>query len=226
MCSNGNASGGTSQLRAPINLFNGLSTDTTDAAAASGYFPADSCIVAFNTIVNARGGGGIVLGGTSGGTIQPKGIVLANNIVKMATGSALYINPSNTALTYSSEGNLYQAPAGLGTTTSGWTNTTLDFGARADGILTAPAVVTDAAINSNNYTALLNGKDVQIQNRSAIYDVGADELNGSGQVIARPLTSAEVGAGTSASLPVTLLDFNAKAVGNTTVLTWKVANEI
>jgi poly(beta-D-mannuronate) lyase len=224
---NGNSSGGTSQLRAPINLFNGLSTDTTDANAASGYFPADSCIVAFNIIVNAKGGGGIVLGGTDGGTIQPKGILLANNLVKMATGSALYKNPSNTSLTFSSEGNIYDAPAGLGISTAGWQNVAIAFGERADGILVAPAsVVQDAAINSTNYTALLSSLDAQGQTRSSIYDVGCDELNGTGAVINRPLTSADVGAGTGTTLPVTLVNFAARPSGENVVLTWVVSNEV
>jgi poly(beta-D-mannuronate) lyase len=224
---NGNSSGGTSQLRAPINLFNGLSTDTTDANAASGYFPADSCIVAFNTIVNANGGGGIVLGGTDGGTIQPKGILLANNLVKMATGSALYKNPSNTSLTFSSEGNIYDAPAGLGTSTTGWQNAAMGFGERANGILVAPTpVVQDAAVNSSNYTALLSSLDAQGQTRNNIYDVGCDELNGTGVLINRPLTSADVGAGTGTTLPVTLVNFIAKTSGESVVLTWMVSNEV
>jgi poly(beta-D-mannuronate) lyase len=224
---NGNSSGGTSQLRAPINLFNGLSTDTTDANAASGYFPADSCIVAFNTIVNAKGGGGIVLGGTDGGTIQPKGILLANNLVKMATGSALYKNPSNTSLTFSSEGNIYDAPAGLGISTAGWQNVAIAFGERANGILVAPtSVVQDAAVNSSNYAALLSSLDAQGQTRSSIFDVGCDELNGTGTVINRPLTSADVGAGTSTTLPVTLVNFIAKTSGENVVLTWMVSNEV
>jgi len=224
---NGNASGGTGQLRAPINLFNGLSTDTTDASAASGYFPADSCIVAFNTIVNAKGGGGIVLGGTDGGTIQPKGIVLANNLVKMATGSALYKNPANTSLTFSSEGNIYDAPAGLGVTTTGWQNAALSFGARDNGILVAPAsVVQDAAVNSSDYASLLAALDAQGQTRNNIYDVGCDELNGTGPIVNRPLTSADVGAGTGTTLPVTLIDFIAKPLNETVMLSWSVSNEV
>lgn len=194
---NGNSGGGTSQLRAPINLYNGASTDTTLASAASGYFAADSCIVAFNTIVNARGGGGIILGGTGGGTIQPKGIVLANNLVKMANGTALYKNPANTSLTYSSVGNMYDAPSGLGDgTATGWQNIQLTFGARENGILKAPSVVQDAANNSVDYNLLLSSLDVQGKNRAGAFDVGADELNGAGPVIRMPLLPSQVGANT------------------------------
>jgi poly(beta-D-mannuronate) lyase len=226
---NGNASGGTSQLRAPINLMNGVTTDTTDVNVSSLYFPADSCFVAFNTIVNARGGGGIVLGGTVSGTpqIHPKGIVLANNVVKMTTGSALYRNPNNTSLTFSSEGNFFQAPAGLGTTASGWQSASLDFGARVNGILSAPALVQDVAVNTAYYSTLLSlFDDVQGQQRSAIYDVGADELNGEGQVLRRPLAANEVGAGNSVLLPVKLTSFTAKPNGKNVLLSWRVSSEI
>ena len=224
---NGNSTGGTSQLRAPINLFNGLTTDTTTAADASGYFAADSVIVAFNTIVNAKGGGGIVLGGTTGGTIQPKGVILANNLVKMATGSAIYRNPVNTSLTYSSEGNIYQAPSGLGeTVTTGWQATTLTFGTRTDGILPPPSLVMDAAINSALYASLLNNVDVKGRTRSGVFDVGCEELNATGLIVYFPLDSSQVGAGPHGSpLPVRLINFSASQKGEEVQLQWNVANE-
>jgi hypothetical protein len=225
---NGNASGGTSQLRAPVNLYNGLSADTTDLSAASGYFAADSCIVAFNTIVNAKGGGGIILGGTGGGTIQPKGIVVANNLIKMASGTAVYLNPSNTSLTYMAEGNIYQAPSGLGLSTSaGFTNATLSFGTRTNGILLPPSLVTDAAVNTISYLPLLNNMDAQSQLRSVVYDVGADEINGSGSILQYPLDSNLVGAGKPVFImPVHLISFNVVFVNDKVQLSWQVENEI
>ncbi|MEP6673706.1 MAG: chondroitinase-B domain-containing protein [Ferruginibacter sp.] len=227
---NGNQSGGTSQLRAPINLYNGVTTDTTDATYASQYFAADSCIVAFNTIVNAKGGGGIILGGTGGGTVQPTGIQLANNLIKMSSGTAVYLNPANTSLTFSAEGNIYQAPSGLGgIAAAGWTSSTLNFGSRNNGILTAPSTVQDAAINPAAYSFLLNGIDAQGQTRSAAYDVGCDELNGTGSVLYYPLDSNLVGAGKPSSIivvPVHLLDFNAVQINKNIRLNWKVENEI
>jgi len=226
---NGNSSGGTSQLRAPINLYNGVSIDTTDPSYASTYFPADSCIVAFNTIVNAKGGGGIVLGGTGGGTIQPKGIILANNLVKMATGSAIYQNPANTLLTHTSEGNWYSAPAGLGIVASGWTSNTLNFGSRTNGILKAPDNVADASVNYLAYAALLQGLDVRGNTRSGIYDVGAEELNTASAVFSQPLDSTMVGAGKPQhiTLPVNIVSFTAVAGNDHIVqLQWNVSSEI
>ena len=219
-------------LRCPIILYNGITdvNDTTDASKASGYFPAENTIVAFNTIVNCSGGGGIVLGFRNGGsnTFQPQGIVVANNVMKMTTGQAAYNDPANTLLTYFAEGNRYSAPNGAGVSpATGFTNTTLNFGARADGILTAPAVLQDAAINTASYSSLLGGLDVQSQVRSALFDVGADEINGTGPVITYPLDSTKVGAKRGLTItPVQLVSFNVTAAGTSAVLNWVVNSEI
>lgn len=219
--------GGTSQNRAVISLFNGQSTDTTNAAAANGYFPADSVVVAFNTIVDCRGGGGIVLANTNGGSIEPKGIILANNLVKMNAGTALYSNPSNTSYTFSSEGNMYQAPSGLGISATGWQGQTLNFGARMQGILEAPPIVTDAATNTSFYASLLNNRDVKRRIRSTAFDTGSEELNGTGIVMNQPLVASQVGAGGSGgALPVQLLQFNASAIGNQVKLSWIGLHEL
>jgi hypothetical protein len=55
--------------------------------------------------------------------------------------------------------------------------------------------------------------------------VGADELNGTGPAISRPLNANDVGAGNSSPMPVTLIDFNAKASGNIVVLSWTSSRE-
>jgi len=212
------------QKRASICIYNG---NFSDSALGSGeYFAADSCMVAFNTIVNAVDGAGVVLGCVHGGTIQPKGIVLANNLLKMASGNALYMNSANTLLTQFSEGNMYNASS-LGITSTGWQNNTLSFGARTNGILTAPSLVQDAAINTVNYVSLLNGADGQGQTRSSVYDVGFDELNGTGSTIIQPLLPTQVGATFYLpSLPVQLLNFTASIVSKTVQLKWNVVNEI
>jgi len=155
-------------LRCPIILYDGLSAnyDTTNPSLAAGYFPTDSVIVAFNTVVNCSGGGGIVLGFTDGGNnkFHPKGIIVANNLIKMTTGQAVYLDPADTGLTYSAEGNFYSAPKGLGlTSANGFTAKTLTFGARVNGNLTPPSLVQDAATNTANYTSLLKSLDVNGQ---------------------------------------------------------------
>jgi len=219
-------------LRCPIILYDGLSAnyDTTNPSLAAGYFPTDSVIVAFNTVVNCSGGGGIVLGFTDGGNnkFHPKGIIVANNLIKMTTGQAVYLDPADTGLTYSAEGNFYSAPKGLGlTSANGFTAKTLTFGARVNGNLTPPSLVQDAATNTANYTSLLKSLDVNGQTRSAIYDVGAKELNATGNVIAIPVDSTMVGAGTPlTNLPVTLISFTATGNNKSVDFKWQVENEI
>ncbi len=218
-------------LRCPIILYNGLSStnDTADASKASGYFPADSTIIAFNTIVNCSGGAGIVLGFTDGGsnTFQPLGIKVANNLIKMTTGQVGYKDAANSSLTYTAEGNIYNAPSfGLSSST-GFTSKSLTFGSRVNGILTAPSSVQDAAINTANYVSLINAKDVTGATRSAIYDVGALELNSTGSIIATALDSNVVGAGKpSIPLPVRIVNFSAKQINKSIQLNWKVENEV
>ncbi|MFY7964324.1 MAG: chondroitinase-B domain-containing protein [Chitinophagaceae bacterium] len=218
-------------LRCPIILYNGLSStnDTTDASKASGYFPADSCVIAFNTIVNCSGGAAMVLGFNDGGanTFQPKGVVIANNLIKMATGQVAFKDATNTSLTYLSEGNFYNAPSFGLSSSSGFVSNTLVFGARTNGILNSPNVVQDAAINTTSYSNLLNSLDINGQSRSSIFDVGAKELNGVGNLMASPLDSTVVGAGKPLStLPVRLISFTATTVNNEINLKWQVENEI
>jgi len=219
-------------FRAPIVLFNGLAStnDTLDASKASGYFSADSSIIAFNTIVNCSGGGGIVMGFTDGGSLpfEAKGILLANNLIRMTSGQAAYLPPANTQTTFLAEGNIFQAPNGVGLISStGFTNQTLSFGGRQNGVLQSPALVQDAAINSSNYNNLITGVDVFKKNRSTIFDVGAIELNSSGSITNTPLDSTMVGAGKpNIVLPVKVLSFTAIKQQDQLKLLWHVANEI
>jgi hypothetical protein len=79
--------------------------------------------------------------------------------------------------------------------TAGFTNTTLTFGTRVNGILPPPSVVQDASLNTANYVALIGNLDAQGQTRSSIFDAGCDEINGTGMVSNFPLDSNAVGAG-------------------------------
>ena len=116
----------------------------------------------------------------------------------MSSGQAAYKEAANTVLTYTAEGNRYSAPNGLGlTNTSGFTNTTLTFGSRVNGILTPPTTIRDVAVNTSKYTGTLLGLDIQGQIRSSIYDVGCDETNGSGLIKITPLDTTKVGASSS-----------------------------
>jgi hypothetical protein len=195
------ASGSLTSIRCPIITYNGTfaSADSLNPLILNGaYLPADSALIANNTIVNCKGGPGIKLANYDGGLAlnQPVGTRVANNVIKQTTGQAVYIEPSTPTLSFTSEGNLYNAPSGLGiTNTTGFTNTAMTFGSRLNGILTAPSLVQDASVNTSFYSALIGNLDAQGQTRSAIFDAGCDELNGTGSIIGNPLDSNLVGAG-------------------------------
>jgi hypothetical protein len=195
------SNGSLTTMRTPIVIFNGyypVSDSLNPLVLDGAYLPADSAIVAFNTIVNCSGGPGIRIGHTDNGLAiyQPKGLKIANNVIKMSVGQAAYNDTANRTLTYSAEGNVYNAPSGLGmTNTSGFTSTTLTFGSRANGILSSPSILQDAALNTSTYASLLSNKDAQGQTRSSVFDIGCDEINGSGSFLNFPLDSNLVGAG-------------------------------
>jgi len=188
-------------IRCPIVTYNGTypSSDSLNPLVLDGaYLPADSALIANNTIVNCPGGPGIKLGNYDAGMAlnQALGTTIANNIIKLNSGQAVYIDPTNTSLTYFAEGNMYSANSGLGlVNTAGFTNTTLTFGTRVNGILPPPSIVQDAALNTSTYNALLGNLDAQGQNRSSVFDAGCDEINGNGMVTNFPLDSNVVGAG-------------------------------
>ena len=229
---NGNT-GSLTSLRCPIILYNGQypTNDTLNPVNSGGYWSADSTVVAFNTIVNCKGGAGITIAHTDNNTLpyQPLGVVIANNLIKMSSGQAAYKDPLSTTATYFAEGNKYDAPAGLGNiAASGFTAATLNFPTRQNGVLAPPALVQDAAVNTNNYAGLLNATDAQGQTRTGVYDIGADEINATGAVLTYPLDATLVGAGTPPYiiLPLHLISFNVSYLHNETLLQWQVENEI
>ena len=220
----------------PIVINNGESaiSDTILLAAESNHFPADSCLIAFNTVVNCYGGAGINIGLnlSNGYPFPAQNIFIANNIIKMLQGTAVYSESTNAALTYIAQGNLYNAasglyPAGSLAPDSGFTSKTMNFTNRINGLLVPPSLVQDAAINTSNYVALMQSKDIRLTNRSAIFDVGCYELNSTGTIVNTPLDSNVVGAGKPVvTLPVELINFNAELINKSTVLSWKTGNEI
>ena len=234
----------------PIIIYSGQAPGEGYTVPIPGYYSADSCIVAFNTIVNCYGGAGMVIGynkpskGTSA-PFKPQGLTIANNLISMAKGQALDLDTSSvgtpyidtvsngiyvsTALpvTYLAEGNLYSAPSKLGiSNTTGFTSKTLTFGTRANDILPPPSLVKSAATNSLNYATLLGGTDAFGQSRPATYSVGAIEFGGTGSIVNVPLDSTMVGAGTPIiPLSVSIVGFTGQSSDGNVKLSWEVANE-
>jgi poly(beta-D-mannuronate) lyase len=234
--------------RCPINLSNGEVDgnanvhDSTGGASNSGlHYPADSCLVAFNTVVNCNGGGGIVIGYTSNGeyTHPLQNTIIRYNIVKMTNGYSVYkdtVGGINTTLTFTAKGNLYSNSYGLIPTTiagfTGYSNATYPYGTRdADSMLPAPNVVKDSCVRGDTiqigstilgnmtYNTLLGNKDISLKARGSVYDVGCDEVvNKVGDTtINRPLIACKVGAGApncpSPRAAINLAQLNAAQAG-------------
>jgi hypothetical protein len=124
---------------------------------------------------------------------------------------------------------MYKAPNGLGLNSSaGFTNATLNFGVRANRILTPPTIVQDAAVNTSAYSSMLNNMDGEGQTRNGVFDVGSDEINGTGNLIAYPLDSTQVGAGTpfQTVLLSNLKNFNATLMNQSAQLNWQAMGDI
>ena len=233
----------------PIYIYSGQAPGEGYTVPIPGYYSADSCIVAFNSIVNCYGGAGIQIGYNHSNKglnapYKPQGLVIANNVIKMTKGQAIAVDtttdiltidtvdghriPDSLPVTYFAEGNIYNAAKGLGfTNTKGFTSKTLTFGTRTNGVLAAPTALKDAAINSLNYDSLLSKVDAFGVTRSTTYDVGAVEANGTGVNINIPLDSSMVGAGMPISiLPISLISFTSVEVRGVLNLKWQVDNEL
>jgi len=188
----------TNKEHGPIVIYSGTYSPADSLIPfKAGYFPADNCTLAYNTIVNCYGCSGIVIGYTRNGTFpyKPIGLNISNNLIKMKTGQAVYLHPTNKSLDYFSEGNLYNAPDDLGISNStGFTENSLPFELRKNGILVPSMLIKDKSINTSNYNEFIY-TDIQGQKRSLVYDPGCDELITSSDVKNHPLDSKLVGAG-------------------------------
>ncbi len=213
----------------PIVLYSGYSNTDSLVVPIPRYYSADSAIVAFNSILNCYGGAGIQIGfnADNAAPFKPKGIVIANNLIKMLNGQAVAVDTAaagGQTVGFSAEGNLYKAPSGLGNApTAGFTSNNISLTTKKYGAFIPPNVVKDAAVNSATYSPLLNGTDLFGFSRTSIFDVGAIELNATGTIINSPLDSTQVGAGMPIIiLPVILHSFTGTRNNQTVALQWRV----
>jgi len=155
-----------------------------------GYFQARDCLIAFNTIVDSRGpllelDAGL---GSSGRTLRPENITLANNLLSVSDG----------ALLKGMEGAGFKWMGNLATSAGGKTavdhagititNTSLERGANGLWRPAANSPVRGAAQGSFTHIKT----DMDGQPRATRQDVGADQLS-EAPVTSRPLNAADVG---------------------------------
>ena len=152
-----------------------------------GYFQSRNCVIAFNTFVDSRGPA-IELDagfGTSGRTLRPENITIANNVFALTSGNLLKGQEGGTG--YKWMGNI-ASPGGVEHAGIKFVEAKLERG--ADG-LWRPA--KDSAVRGAAEGSFPSvNSDIDGQPRLGRADAGCDQLS-EAPITRRPLTAAEVG---------------------------------
>lgn len=163
-----------------------------DNAQATGYQAANDVLVAFNTIVNNRGNGINVR--DSGRS--PRNMVIANNLLignarAISSLSALQLSESYTLLGNVAFDNPIDASVPEGAIRAADPKLSRDV----RGVLrpATDSAVIGAAINSYVDFGFQVDTDLDGQSRPAIKDVGADQVDGTGDTLNRPLDVRDIG---------------------------------
>ncbi len=156
----------------------------------SGYFQVKDAVIAHNTIVNITDAG-IILDegiGSSGRTLLPEGVTIANNLIQNAAPAF----EGNEGASFTWEGNIVFGGVNQ-PTPPGVTVVDPQLVQGADGLFrpAAGSPVIDGA--AGDYGALVP-TDFDGQARVGLFDVGADEVS-SAQIVRKPLSEGDVGAG-------------------------------
>jgi len=155
-----------------------------------GYFQARDCLIAFNTIVDSRGpllelDAGM---GSSGRTLRPENVTIANNLLSVSDGSLL---KGTEGAGFKWMGNLATSPLGKPDVDHpGITLTNASLARAANGLWrpTADSPLRGAALGS--FTNIKT--DMDGQPRATRPDVGADQFS-EAPVTNHPLSAADVG---------------------------------
>jgi poly(beta-D-mannuronate) lyase len=153
---------------------------------SKGYFQARDCVIAFNTFVDSRGPA-IQLDagfGSSGRTLRPENITIANNI----------FSPNEGALLKGTEGANYRwlgnvAAPGAAAHAGIWVGD-LKLERRQDG-LWRPTITSPARCAAEGNFAMAK-LDMDGQPRERLIDIGSDQYS-TAPITRRPLTAADVG---------------------------------
>lgn len=153
------------------------------------YFRARDCILAFNTVVDSQGpylhlDAGV---GTSGRTLYPESITIANNLFSVPEGGELLKGIEGEGFKWA--GNLVAASF-TSASHRGLAFTDVKLARGADG-LWRPAEKSPARGAAEGDFAAVK-TDIDGQPRTGKFDVGCDQLS-DGPVTNRPLTAADVG---------------------------------
>ena len=155
-----------------------------------GYFQARDCLIAFNTIVDSRGpllelDAGM---GSSGRTLRPENITLANNLLSVSDGPLL---KGTEGAGFKWMGNLATTPAGKpGVDHPGITITIVNLARGANGLWRPATNSPVRGAAKDQFDSVKTDMDGQL--RPPRKDIGADQLS-EAPVTSRPLSAADVG---------------------------------
>lgn len=155
-----------------------------DTTSDTDHDAVDHALVAFNTFVGDTSSP--IQLGDGGKAYQPNDVTVADNVVT-GSGSAVSLK-GGSSLHYS--GNMLSGVSGGGMPSSGYTSANPKLVADSAGLyrLSAGSPAIGAAIGSYPQVTV----DMDGQARTGTFDIGADQLNGSGP-LREPLTTGGVG---------------------------------
>ncbi len=164
-----------------------------DDAQATGYQAANDVLVAFNTIVRS-GGDGIHV---KDYPRTPKNVVIANNLIIGVTKAISDLSDTQLAESYSLHGNI-ACDSGMGITVPETAFRTVDSEWMRDsyGVLRPRSDSPVIGVAATGYMDFGFNVDTDLDGQTrpgGKKDVGADQVNGDGRAISRPLDVNDVG---------------------------------
>jgi poly(beta-D-mannuronate) lyase len=163
-----------------------------DRAQATGYQAANDVLVAFNTVVN-NGGNGINVRDYER---TPRNVVIANNLLVGNAQAVSSLSPSQLHDSYSFHGNIaFDNPIPISVPDSAIRNADPKLTRDSFGVLRPATDSPILGMAANGYLdfGFQVEKDLDGQRRPLNKDVGADQVNGVGEVVNRPTNTADIG---------------------------------
>ncbi|MBN2296913.1 MAG: polysaccharide lyase 6 family protein [Pirellulales bacterium] len=163
-----------------------------DDAQPTGYQPTNDVLIAFNTIVNSKSSGIQV---REYGRI-PRNIIIANNLFVGNASAVAGLSASQLSKGYSFHGNIaYSNEVPVATPQSAFKSLDPKLVRDSHGVL-RPAegspVIGAATSDYENFGFQVKA-DLDGQRRPESKDVGADQVNATGEIINRPLDTSDIG---------------------------------
>ncbi len=170
-----------SSLKSAMPIMNGVPDSPLNR-----YFQVKRAVIAFNTLVDCRYPLIIGAGEDAELSLAPENCTIANNVIQ---GSFKVITREDTPVNFFWEGNFFWGTSLGMTQPDGITFVNPGLALATDGMWRPDSTSPVRGAAAGNYPFVIDDIDGQL--RSAPLDAGADQM-GSGAVLRKPLTAAEV----------------------------------